>query len=367
MVTFAIKANELNKYLTVPDVDDIKVQLCDNNSNDEEYSTSQIWIKQGSLIKWAERPYMYLGLNEKNELQLTEELDINCHWSIDASKLCLKIKPSIGLCLVNDVIIGQDSDILTWTSFPVQLPQPATSCHLRYGPELPEYINSASRWSLECSVQVEKSGSCTYFMVVGFSPGGYCGIQELHDGSRKAIFSVWNYKNINVELIEANPEAEVTKFGGEGTGIKTMLDFPWNEGDLVTFKIEGQRIDNDWECSCKIMANGTNHFMSMVKRNVDGGLLLNKTGFYSFVEDWNRSKDARGYKILRKALFLNPKLDGEFIPNAMFTKVETGSDGFAADFARGWVCPNGFGLQTGFDPNQESKDVCQNGTLLQRR
>ena len=105
------------------------------------------------------------------------------------------------------------------------------------------------------------------------------------------------------ELVKANPEAEVSKFGGEGTGIKTMMDLPWKEGDLITFKVDGQRYENDWRCSCKISSNGTNHFMSMVKRNVDGGPLLNETGFYSFVEDWDRSKGAKGYKSLRKAFF----------------------------------------------------------------
>ena len=362
MACIAIKANEVNKFLTVPDVEDVQVRLCDSNCDDEEYSTSQIWIKDGSIIKWAERPYMYLGLNERNELCLTKKLDAKkCFWTINSSKLCLKSEPSIGLSLVNDVILGQNQDHLTWSFIPVKLPEPATSCHLRYGPELPEYIDSASKWYLECSVQVEKSGFCTYFMVVGFGPGGYCGIQELHDGRRKAIFSVWNNKNIDVELVEANPEAEVTKFGGEGTGIKTMLDFLWNEGDLVTFKVEGQIVDDFWRCSCKISSNGTDHFMSMVKRSVDGGPLLNRTGFYSFVEDWNRCKGAKGYKTLRKALFLNPKLDGNFIPNAEFTKVETGSDAFAADFAKGWVCSDGFGLQTGVE------DICPNHTLLQRR
>ena len=360
MVTFAIKANILNKYLTVPDVDDVKVQLCE-----EDYSTSQIWIKEGSMIKWAERPYMYLGLNKRNELQLTTKLDENCHWNINSSRLCLKVDSSIGLCMVNDTILGQTSENLTWKFIPVPLPRPATSCHLRYGPELPLSLHSATKWSLECSIQVEKSASCTYFMVIGFSPGGYCGIQELHDGRRKAIFSVKNHETVNVELVKANPEAEVTKFGGEGTGIKTMMDLPWKEGDLITFRVDGQRYENDWRCSCNISLNGTNHFMSMVKRNVDGGPLLNKTGFYSFVEDWDRSKGAKGYKSLRKAIFLNPKLNGEFIPNAKFTKVETGSDGFAADFAKGWVCPDGFGLQTGFD--SELKDICQNDTLLQRR
>ena len=56
------------------------------------------------------------------------------------------------------------------------------------------------------------------------------------------------------------------------------------------------KIDNDWRCSCEISTNGTNRFMSTVKRNVYGKPLLKKTGMYSFIEDWNRSKDAEGFK-----------------------------------------------------------------------
>ena len=135
---------------------------------------------------------------------------------------------------------GKTEDFLEWEMIPSTLPQPATSCHLRYGPELPDWINSATEWKLECTVKVEKSTSCTYFMVCGFN-AGYCGIQDLPGGERKAIFSIWNSGPINVELVEANPKAEVSKFGGEGTGIKTMMTFPWREGDLITFQIEAYK------------------------------------------------------------------------------------------------------------------------------
>ena len=135
---------------------------------------------------------------------------------------------------------GKTEDFLEWEMISSTLPQPATSCHLRYGPELPDWINSATEWKLECTVKVEKSTSCTYFMVCGFN-AGYCGIQDLPGGERKAIFSIWNSGPINVELVEANSKAEVSKFGGEGTGIKTMMAFPWREGDFITFQVEAYK------------------------------------------------------------------------------------------------------------------------------
>ena len=40
-------------------------------------------------------------------------------------------------------------------------------------------------------VTVEKTVPGSYFSVIGFSCG-YCGLQELYDGRRVAIFSVWD-------------------------------------------------------------------------------------------------------------------------------------------------------------------------------
>ena len=36
------------------------------------------------------------------------------------------------------------------------------------------------------------------------------------------------------------------EFGGEGTGIKTMRDFDWKEGDEITFQVDGQLIGKEF-------------------------------------------------------------------------------------------------------------------------
>ena len=97
--------------------------------------------------------------------------------------------------------------------------------------------------------------------------------------------------------------------------------------------------------------------MAKLRRSEKGGNPLSKTGFYSFVEDWNRCKDAKGYQTKRKARFLNPKYNGNLLKNAAFTKVETGCDAYGADLARGKTCENGFILETGIE-------VCENNTIL---
>ena len=117
--------------------------------------------------------------------------------------------------------------------------KPATSCHLRYGPNLPDYSPEADQsWKLEATVQVERSADHTYFMVVGFYPGGYCGIQQKENNERVAIFSLWNKGSYSVESVGAGPGVQVSEFGGEGTGIKTMRDCDWREETSVTFSVE---------------------------------------------------------------------------------------------------------------------------------
>ena len=94
-------------------------------------------------------------------------------------------------------------------------------------------------WHLEATVQVERSADHTYFMVVGFYPGGYCGIQQKQNNERVAIFSLWNKGSYSVKSVGAGPGVQVSEFGGEGTGIKTMRDCDWKVGTLVTFTVEG--------------------------------------------------------------------------------------------------------------------------------
>ena len=163
----AIKAIESTKLLTVSDVEDTKVELCDSDNCDDSNdidSTSQIWILDGSVIKWAERPCMYLGLNDVGELQLKRHLDEGCYWTFKSSKISLKSDPSISLTMLNNstiisTISTPNGDPILWDFIPAQLPQPATSCHLRYGIEngmLPEWIEKAKKWTLQCDVRVRK-------------------------------------------------------------------------------------------------------------------------------------------------------------------------------------------------------------------
>jgi len=351
MIPYALKVIGFEDYILIPDCEGSEIILSSSDCDLECLLTTSLWFQEGSFLKWAERPKNYLSLIDDTLCLSTNK---NLAWNFHAENIKLKRCESD-----QSVKIAQkNEETIRFELIPKELPKPATSCHLRFGPELPDYSpEHVKKWSLKCTVQVEKSADCTYFMVTGFGPGGYCGIQQLPNNERKAIFSMWNEENISVYLVNAGEGVDVTEFGGEGTGIKTMRDFDWKEGDDITFQVDGQLIDGYWFVSCYYFVNENEQLMAKLRRSEKGGNPLSKTGFYSFVEDWNRCKDAKGYKIKRKARFLNPKFDGILLKNAQFTKVETGCDAYGADLARGKTCENGFILESGIE-------VCENNTVL---
>merc|ERR1711892_1314144 len=109
--------------------------------------------------------------------------------------------------------------------------KPATSCHLKY--PLPAEVELTSFWQLECSVVVRSSSPASYFCVVGWGPAGYSGIQEVDNDRKVAIFSMWNQGDNRVTLVSKGDSVAVDDFGGEGTGLKTMRDLEWSEGEEV--------------------------------------------------------------------------------------------------------------------------------------
>ena len=93
---------------------------------------------------------------------------------------------------------------------------------------------------------------------------------------------------------------------GEGTGLKSMKDVDWREGEEVTVRVSGQVEGEHWDCSCYYELRGEKHFMATFRRA--GPRPLNQRGFYSFVEDWDRCPGAVGHLTCREAQFLDQRL-----------------------------------------------------------
>ena len=87
-------------------------------------------------------------------------------------------------------------------------------------------IAEVAAFGIELTVELTTPGS--YFMACGWS-GGYFGLQELRDGKKGAIFSVWDptkgddpkavRPEDRVELLHEGAAVRVRRFGGEGTGV----------------------------------------------------------------------------------------------------------------------------------------------------
>ena len=165
-------------------------------------------------------------------------------------------------------------------------------------------------------VKVDSSVPGSYFAVIGFNCG-YFGIQELLDGSKVAIFSVWDpgdpfnfgakadsvEEKIRTKNLYAGEGVNVGRFGGEGTGGKSMMPFDWKIGDTCRFAVHARR-DGDHRAAFTgyLWRNGTWFKMATFSTLQSKGDPAIK-GIYSFVEDFRRCPESR--RQVRRASFLN--------------------------------------------------------------
>ena len=180
-------------------------------------------------------------------------------------------------------------------------PRAARSVHLHYpAPDADAFYNEMA---------VEKSVAGSYFMACGFNHG-YFGIQELSRGRKVVIFSVWDPTKGDdaakvpleqrVEVLHRDPEVEVKRFGGEGTGGQSFFKYDWKFGEtcrfLVRVKVEGEKS----AYSGYFYLSETKSWKHLVTfRTRTGGDRLK--GLYSFVEDFRR--DTRSAAEVRRAVF----------------------------------------------------------------
>jgi hypothetical protein len=143
----------------------------------------------------------------------------------------------------------------------------------------------------------DRSAPGTYFMACGWDKG-YFGMQELGNGKKLLIFSVWDSgqndpkavaKDKRVKLLHKDDKVRIGRFGGEGSGGQSFFDYEWKIGQtyrfLVTAKASGERTeyagwfyvpeDKAWK-----------HLVTF--STITGGKPLR--GYYSFIEDFKRDR-----------------------------------------------------------------------------
>ncbi|APW61185.1 DUF3472 domain-containing protein [Paludisphaera borealis] len=178
-------------------------------------------------------------------------------------------------------------------------------------------------------VTIRKSAVGSYFMVCGWNKG-YFGLQELANGRKLLIFSVWDSnqddpKDVKAELrtklLYKDEHVRTGRFGGEGTGGQSFFDYDWKLDEtyrlMVTSKISGDRTEyTGW-----FFVPETKGWKRLVTfSTVTGG--KNPGGYYAFIEDFKRDRVSTTHA--RQADFANAwirPIEGEPVPllKARFT------------------------------------------------
>ncbi len=159
---------------------------------------------------------------------------------------------------------------------------------------------------------VDQSVPGSYFMACGFA-GGYFGLQELPDKRRVALFSVWDEAQgggdpgaaappQRVEVLAAGDGVEVSRFGGEGTGAKTMWPFAWKTGRAYTLLVRATPDAERVIYSAYLAGPGIEGWKLMASLRAHASTKYLQ-GLYSFVEDFRR--DGKSLQQQRAARFGN--------------------------------------------------------------
>jgi len=177
------------------------------------------------------------------------------------------------------------------------------SVHLRYP--------AAEGQAFYNEVTVEQSAPGTYFCACGFSKG-YFGIQELADGKKLVLFSVWDPGPQNdpksvpedrrVKVLHQGEEVRVGRFGHEGTGAQSFFDYDWKVGQPCRFLVPARPEAARTAYSAFFYLHDKKEWRRLATfSTLAGGNLL--SGYYSFVEDFRRNRVSLTEP--RKASFAN--------------------------------------------------------------
>ncbi len=227
-------------------------------------------------------------------------------------------------------------------------PSAARSVHLFY-PAPPGTI-----FYNELTVQESQRG--TYFMSCGFSQG-YFGIQQIGAETNKVvIFSVWDPGDQNdpksvatdqrVEVLHEGEGVNVSRFGGEGTGGKSMFPYQWKNGETYRFAVHAVTNENKTAYAAYFFLNDKKEWKHLATfRTRSNGKPL--SGYYSFIEDFRR--DGKSPHERRRAQFGNgwiKTVTGDWLE---LTKATFTADGTPLDNIDAAVRDKRFQLATGGD------------------
>lgn len=212
--------------------------------------------------------------------------------------------------------------------------------------------------------RVTDSAPGSYFMMTGWT-GGYFGIQELGDGKKVVIFSLWDAAHTDdpkalaeskrTQVVYHAPDVRIGRFGGEGTGGQSFFNYEWKKGETYRFIVHVRPGANGRsEYSGFFFVPETKTWKHLVTFSSPFAPKQLK-GLHSFVEDFRRNREST--KFTRQAEYKNllvRTLDGQWKPigAAQFT-----ADGNKAVNIDAGLVDNRFYLGTGGDLTNVGKKL----------
>ena len=195
-----------------------------------------------------------------------------------------------------------------WPSGEVEAQRQARSVHLHWGGIVKDATDVVGY------VNVTENQTNSYYMVIGFD-GGYMGIQNVH-GTHVGIFSIWDpvghafdfkakpddvVEGLRAKVLYNDPRVSVSRFGGEGTGAKTMFRYDWKTGSKVRFRITAEPDGADRIKFTGYIGEDKDEMKIATISRLSHGKKPVVSGVYSFVEDFWRNGHSK--TLVRRAEF----------------------------------------------------------------
>jgi hypothetical protein len=156
----------------------------------------------------------------------------------------------------------------------------------------------------------------TYFCVCGWD-AGYYGIQELANGDKVLLFSIWDSdkddpnaapETERVKTEHVDPRVRVKRFGGEGSGGQSFFPLKWELNETYRFIVTMTHANGRAAYSNWLFELDTKKWTKLVTFSVPSKRTVMR-GLYSFVEDFKR--DRQSTKFTRRAQFGPPAVRSE--------------------------------------------------------
>lgn len=205
-------------------------------------------------------------------------------------------------------LVAVTSAYAQWPSGEVEAQRQARSVHLHWGGIVKDATDVVGY------VNVTENQTNSYYMVIGFD-GGYMGIQNVH-GTHVGIFSIWDpvghefdfkakpddvRESLRAKVLYNDPRVNVSRFGGEGTGAKTMFRYDWKTGSKVRFRITAEPDGTDRIKFTGYIGEGKDEMKIATISRLSHGKKPIVAGVYSFVEDFWRNGHSK--TLVRRAEF----------------------------------------------------------------